>query len=293
MTQPGLASELVQCTFVNGRTVFHSILSYNSHMSIPYYHVDAFTEELFAGNPAGVCILSVFPPDATMQKIAAENKHSETAFVAPRADGDFDLRWFTPEVEDDLCGHATLASAFVLALRGQEAWPVRFHTCSGVLTVACGQDGLEMDFPSRPARPCDPPAELLRALGLMEAEIMKSRDYLVIVDRAELVRTLSPDIRALAKIEIGIGGTIVTAPGQGGVDYVSRFFPPSIGIDEDPATGSIHCTLAPYWAGRLGKQTLRARQLSARGGDFRCEVAGTRVKIAGKARLYLQGALEL
>jgi len=139
MTQPGLASELVQCTFVNGRTVFHSILSYNSHMSIPYYHVDAFTEELFAGNPAGVCILSVFPPDATMQKIAAENKHSETAFVAPRADGDFDLRWFTPEVEDDLCGHATLASAFVLALRGQEAWPVRFHTCSGVLTVACGK----------------------------------------------------------------------------------------------------------------------------------------------------------
>src|SRR5438552_17663159 len=110
MTQPGLASELVQCTFVNGRTVFHSILSYNSHMSISYYHVDAFTEELFAGNPAGVCILSVFPPDATMQKIAAENKHSETAFVAPRADGDFDLRWFTPEVEDDLCGHATLAS---------------------------------------------------------------------------------------------------------------------------------------------------------------------------------------
>src|SRR5438552_18911589 len=166
MTQPGLASELVQCTFVNGRTVFHSILSYSSHMSIAYYHVDAFTEELFAGKPAGVCILSVFPPDATMQKIAAENKHSETAFVAPRADGDFDLRWFTPEVEDDLCGHATLASAYVLTLLKHTAWPVRFHTRSGVLTVTREQDGFELDFPARPPQPCATPVELLPALGL-------------------------------------------------------------------------------------------------------------------------------
>src|SRR6059058_755483 len=183
MTQPGLASELVQCTFVNGRTVFHSILSYNSHMSIPYYHVDAFTEELFAGNPAGVCILSVFPPDATMQKIAAVNKHSETAFVAPRADGDFDLRWFTPEVEDDLCGHATLAAAYVLTLRGHAGWPVQFHTCSGMLGVARNGSEFEMDFPARPPHPCKSPEGLLQALGLRKAEVMKSeRDYLVIVD---------------------------------------------------------------------------------------------------------------
>lgn len=196
-------------------------------MPIPYYHVDSFTAELFAGNPAGVCMLSAFPAESTMQKIAAENRHSETAFVVPLADGDFDLRWFTPEVEDDLCGHATLASAYVVA------------------------------------------------------------------DDARQVRALSPDLPALAKLNMGIGGTIVTAPGEADVDYVCRFFPPSVGIDEDPATGSIQCTLAPYWAERLGKQTLRVQQLSARGGSMRCEMIGDRVKIAGKARLYLQGTIEL
>jgi PhzF family phenazine biosynthesis protein len=262
-------------------------------MPIPYYHVDSFTDKLFAGNPAGVCILSAFLADKTMQKIAAENKHSETAFVVPRIDGDFDLRWFTPEVEDDLCGHATLASAFVLALRGHRVWPVRFHTCSGVLTVACDQESFEMDFPARPPQPCEPPVELLPALGLKSAQVMRARDYLVVVDSAEQVRALSPDIRALAGLDIGIGGTIVSAPGEMDVDYVSRFFCPAVGIDEDPATGSINCTLAPYWAGRLGKRTLHAQQLSARGGEMRCEIAGDRVKIAGKARLYLQGALEL
>jgi predicted PhzF superfamily epimerase YddE/YHI9 len=262
-------------------------------MPVPYYHVDVFTGELFAGNPAGVCILPRFLPDQTMQKIAAENRHSETAFVVPRADGEFDLRWFTPTVEDDLCGHATLASAFVLGLRGRDEWPVRFHTCSGILTVARDQGRWEMDFPARPARPCDPPTELLPALGLKTALVMKARDYLVVVDRAEQVRALSPDIRALAKIEMGTGGAIVTAPGEGEADYVLRFFPPSVGIDEDPATGSVHCTLVPYWAERLGKQTLRAQQLSARGGEFRCQMDGDRVKIAGRARLYLQGTLEI
>jgi len=262
-------------------------------MSIPYYHVDSFTAELFAGNPAGVCILTAFLPNEAMQKIAAENRHSETAFVVPRADGDFDLRWFTPEVEDDLCGHATLASAYVLAIRGQRAWPVRFHTCSGVLTVTRVKDAFEMDFPIWPPKPCVPPLDLLPALGLKTAHVMKARDYLVVVDRAEQVRALAPDIRALARVDIGIGGAIVTAPGEGDIDYVSRFFPPSVGIDEDPATGSIHCTLVPYWAERLGKNSLRAKQLSARGGEFQCELAGERVKIAGKARLYLQGTLEL
>jgi PhzF family phenazine biosynthesis protein len=263
-------------------------------MSIPYYHVDAFTGKLFAGNLAGVCILPAFPTDQIMQKIAAENRHSQTAFVVQRADGDFDLRWFTPEVEDDLCGHATLASACVLALRAHGVWPVRFHTRSGVLAVARDGDGFQMDFPAWPPQPCDMPAELLPALGLQGTQVvMKARDYLVVVDRAEQVRTLSPDFGALAKLDIGIGGTIVTAPGEGNVDYVSRFFCPAVGINEDPATGSINCTLVPYWAERLGKRMLQAQQLSTRGGEFRCELGGDRVRIAGKARLYLQGTLEL
>ncbi len=266
-------------------------------MAIPYYHVDAFTGELFAGNPAGVCILSAFLADSIMQKIAAENRHSETAFVVPRADGDFDLRWFTPTVEDDLCGHATLASAYVLALRKHNVWPVRFHTRAGMLTVAQGtdqdKDGFEMDFPARPPQPCETPVGLLPALGLKAALVMKSRDYLVVVDQAEQVRALSPDIAALARLDIVNSGTIVTAPGEGDVDYVCRLFAPAEGIDEDPATGSIHCTLAPYWAGRLGKNTLRAQQLSHRGGYMQCTIGGDRVKIAGRARLYLHGTLEL
>jgi PhzF family phenazine biosynthesis protein len=261
-------------------------------MAIPYYHVDAFTGEIFAGNPAGVCILSAFLADSIMQKIAAENRHSETAFVVPRADGDFDLRWFTPKVEDDLCGHATLASAYVLALRKHNLWPVRFHTRSGMLTVAQAQDGFEMDFPAMPPQPCETPAGLLPALGLKAALVMKSRDYLVVVDHAEQVRALSPDIAALAQLDAG-SGTMVTAPGEGKVDYVCRMFLPSAGIDEDPATGSIHCTLAPYWAGRLGKDTFRAQQLSARGASMQCKIGGDRVRIAGRARLYLHGTLEL
>lgn len=262
-------------------------------MSIPYYHVDAFTEELFGGNPAGVCILSAFPSDRTMQKIAAENRHSETAFVVRRPDGDFDLRWFTPLVEDDLCGHATLASAYVLALRNHGSWPVRFHTLSGVLTVARQGDVFEMDFPAWPAQPCDPPEQLLPALGVRSALVMKTRDYLVVLDDAEQVHALSPDISALAQIEMGIGGTIVTAPGSGDIDYVVRFFPPSVGIEEDPATGSINCTLAPYWSGRLDKRRMRVRQLSARGGDLWIEYADDRVKIGGHARLYLRGEIEI
>jgi PhzF family phenazine biosynthesis protein len=262
-------------------------------MAVPYYHVDSFTGELFAGNPAGVCVLSAFLADSIMQKIAIENRHSNTAFVVPRADGDFDLRWFTPKIEDGLCGHATLASAYVLALRKHGAWPVRFHTRSGVLTVAQNGDSFEMDFPAMPAQPCEVPVGLLPVLGLKSAHVTKSRDYLVVVDRAEQVRTLSPNIAALAKLDIGLAGAIVTAPGAGDVDYVCRFFAPSLGIDEDPATGSIHCTLAPYWAARLGKDALRAQQLSARGGSMQSTICGDRVKIAGAARLYLQGTLEV
>ncbi len=268
-------------------------------MAIPYYHVDAFTGELFAGNPAGVCILSAFLADGLMQKIAAENRHSETAFVVARADGDFDLRWFTPEVEDDLCGHATLASAYVLALRGHGEWPVQFHTCSGVLTVVQKEDGFEMDFPARPPQSCKVPAGLLPALGLEAALVMKSRDYMVVVESVEQVRGLAPDFAALAKVDVGNGGGAivtaagVTAEGGGEVDYVCRMFVPAVGINEDPATGSIHCTLGPYWGGRLGKTSLRARQLSVRGGSMQCSVEGDRVKIAGRARLYLQGMIEV
>jgi PhzF family phenazine biosynthesis protein len=262
-------------------------------MAIPYYHVDAFTGDLFAGNPAGVCILSVPLADSIMQKIAAENRHSETAFVVLRADGDFDLRWFTPTVEDDLCGHATLASAYVLALRKHNVWPVRFHTRGGILTVAQNdKDSFVMDFPAMPPQPCETPEGLLPALGLKAALVVKSRDYLVVVDQAEQVRRLSTDIAALAKLDAG-RGTIVTAPGEDDIDYVCRMFLPSAGIDEDPATGSIHCILAPYWAGRLGKNTFRAQQLSPRGGSAQSTIAGDRVKITGRARLYLHGTLEL
>jgi PhzF family phenazine biosynthesis protein len=238
-------------------------------------------------------MLSAFPADGVMLKIAAENRHSETAYVVPRADGDFDLRWFTPVVEVDLCGHATLASAYVLALRKHTEWPVRFHTRSGILTVAQNQDSFEMDFPARPPQPCETPAGLLPALGLKTALVMKSRDYLVVVEKSDQVRALSPDFEALAKLDVGVGGTIVTAPGDGDVDYVCRLFAPALGINEDPATGSIHCTLAPYWGRRLGKETLRAQQLSDRGGRMQCTIRGDRVKVSGRARLYLHGTLEL
>lgn len=263
-------------------------------MKIPYYHVDAFTGELFGGNPAGVCILSAFLSDTMMQEIAAENRHSETAFVVHRDDANFDLRWFTPKVEDDLCGHATLAAAYVLALRNHHVWPVYFHTRSGVLAVDRDADNYQLEFPTRPPHRCDEPIGLLAALGLTSAKVMRStRDYLVIVENTELLRALSPDISALARIDMGIGGTIVTAPGYDNIDYVCRFFPPSVGIDEDPATGSIQCTLAPYWADKLSKRSLNVAQLSTRGAFMQCDVDGGRVKIAGHARLYLHGTIEL
>ena len=263
-------------------------------MRIPYYHVDSFAETLFSGNPAGVCICSEFPTDAIMRRVAAENRHSETAFLVPRGDGDFDLRWFTPMFEDDLCGHATLAAAFVLSRRNHRDWPLRFHTRSGVLTVAREQDGFALDFPARPPAPCETPQGLLPALGLKRAEVMRSiRDYLVIVEHAEQVQALSPDIPALLRLDLGNSGVIVTAPGSGDADYVCRLFAPSAGIDEDPATGSIQCTLGPYWSSRLGRTRLRVRQLSPRGARMECAVEGDRVKIVGKALLYLQGEIEL
>ncbi len=230
-----------------------------------------------------------------MQKIAAENRHSETAFVVPRADSNFDLRWFTPVLEDDLCGHATLAAAYALSLRGHDSWPVRFHTVSGLLMVNRDQERFEMDFPSRPAVSCEVPSGLLPALGLEGAEVMRDpRDFLIVVDHAEIVKNLKPDIAALAKTDMGrSGGAIITAIGENDVDYVCRFFAPSEGIDEDPATGSIQCTLVPYWAERTGRQTFRVQQLSSRGARMFCTLAGDRVKIAGEAKLYLQGTINI
>ena len=263
-------------------------------MPLPYYHIDSFTTETFAGNPAGVCILPAFPADPLMQKIAAENRHSETAFVVPRPDGDFDLRWFTPQVEEELCGHATLASAFVLALRSHNAWPVRFHTMSGILTVRRDGAAFEMDFPARPPLSCEPPPHLFQSLGLEVAAIWNSpRDYLIAVADPAIVRNLNPDFALLATIPMGVGGVIVTAPGSAPADYVCRFFAPGIGIPEDPATGSIHCTLAPFWAERLGKQTFEAHQLSPRGARMKAALAGDRIKISGEARLYMSGTIHL
>jgi len=263
-------------------------------MTIPYYHVDSFTGELFAGNPAGVCIIPEFPADSLMQKIAAENRHSETSFVVARPDGDFNLRWFTPLVEDDLCGHATLAAAYALALHGHANWPVRFHTMSGLLIVDRDGNRFVMDFPARPPMPCEPPVELLPALGLENVLVLRSsRDYLIVVENEAIVRDLRPDIDALAKIPMGLGGFIVTAPSTAPIDFVCRFFVPSIGIPEDPATGSIHCTLAPFWAERLGKESFEARQLSPRGARIGSAIAGDRVKISGEARLYLSGTIHL
>ena len=263
-------------------------------MKLPIYQVDAFAESVFKGNPAALCPLERWLPDATMQSIAAENNLAETAFFVPRAgaEAEYDLRWFTPEIEMDLCGHATLASAFivftVLAL-AQRA--VTFHTRSGPLTVKRDGERLKMDFPSRPPVPCEAPAGLTEALGGAPREVLKSRDLLAVFETEAEVRALKPAfdrIRAL-----GVHAVIVTAPGSGEVDFVSRFFAPSVGVPEDPVTGSAHCTLIPYWAKRLGKPTLHARQVSARGGDLWCEDLGERVTMAGRAVKYLEGTIEV
>jgi PhzF family phenazine biosynthesis protein len=259
-------------------------------MKIPYFHVDAFTRRVFAGNPAGVCLLGSWPEDSLLQSIAAENNLPETAFVVPDGPA-FALRWFTPRLEIDLCGHATLAAAFVLYLTGRAAGgPIRFTSRSGSLTVAKREDLLLMDFPARPAVPCPAPADLLHGLGAVPREVYKARDYLAVFAREEEVTALVPDFAALARLDsLGI---IATAPGRE-VDFVSRFFAPGAGIPEDPVTGSSHCTLIPYWAGRTGKERLAARQLSPRGGELSCENKGDRVLIGGHAVLYQAATLDL
>jgi predicted PhzF superfamily epimerase YddE/YHI9 len=259
-------------------------------MKIPYFEVDAFSSKQFGGNPAGVCLLERWLPDAVMQAIAAENNFSETAFLVPRG-ADFDLRWFTPAVEIDLAGHPTLASAFVLFNEGKVAGErVCFHPRSGELAVTRKGDVLEMDFPSRPAVPCAVPEALVRGLGKKPDAVFKARDYLAVFPTETGVCSLQPDFEALRTLDTL--GIIATAPGND-CDFVSRFFAPAAGINEDPVTGSAHCTLIPYWSQRLGKTKLFARQISKRGGELFCEQTGDRVRIGGKAVLYLRGEIEL
>ncbi|HYC13572.1 MAG TPA: PhzF family phenazine biosynthesis protein [Stellaceae bacterium] len=262
-------------------------------MRLPLYQIDAFTARRFGGNPAAVVPLAEWLPDATLQAIAAENNLSETAFLR-REGEDYALRWFTPTVEVDLCGHATLASAFAVFRflePGRER--VRFRTLkAGTLTVARQGELLAMDFPSRPPRPCALPAGLVAALRKAPATVLAARDLLAVYAREEDVADLAPDTAALAALD-GHYAVIVTAPGTGEIDFVSRFFAPRQGIPEDPVTGSAHCTLIPYWAERLGRTALTARQISARVGDLRCELQGERVSIAGACALYLEGTITL
>lgn len=259
-------------------------------MKIPYYEIAAFTSKPFAGNPAGVCLLPAWLSDATLRNIAAENNLAETAFLVPRG-GDYDLRWFTPAVEIDLCGHATLASAFVLFTEaGFNGDAIRFHSKSGLLEVSQAGQALELDFPSRPPQPCARPDPLVRGLGKTPVHVLKSRDYLAVFESEAEVRGLKPDFTTLATLDAL--GIIVTAPG-GDCDFVSRFFAPGAGVPEDPVTGSAHCTLIPYWAGRLGQTRLFARQVSSRGGELFCQQVGERVRIGGQCVLYLRGQIEL
>ncbi len=261
-------------------------------MGIPLYQVDAFADEPFAGNPAAVCLLERERDADWMQKVAREMNLSETAFLAPRDDG-HDLRWFTPAVEVDLCGHATLASAHVLWETGRLApqAAARFHTRSGPLACRRGAEWIEMDFPAKPESPAPTPPGLLPALGAAALYVGRNVfDYLVVVDGEEVVRGLRPDLPSLGKLPVR--GVIVTARAESaGYDFVSRFFAPASGVPEDPVTGSAHCALGPFWAKRLGKDTLVGRQLSARGGTVRVRVDGERVFLGGKAVTVLKGEL--
>jgi PhzF family phenazine biosynthesis protein len=260
--------------------------------SLPLYHVDAFADRPFSGNPAAVCLLPSPREGAWMQQVAAEMNLSETAFLLARADG-FELRWFTPAVEVDLCGHATLASAHVLweTERLASHHPVRFHTRSGVLTCQRTGGRIEMDFPSTPAIAQPGPAELSTALGATPRWVGKTRfDYLAELESEAAIRSLKPDFSRIAAL--GGRGFIVTARASStGFDFVSRFFAPATGVNEDPVTGSAHCCLAPYWAERLGKEELTGYQASPRGGVVGVRVVGDRVRLRGNAVTVLRSEL--
>lgn len=259
-------------------------------MNIPIYQADAFTGTLFGGNPAAVCPLTEWLPDATMQKIAAENNLAETAFFVPNDKG-YLLRWFTPEYEIDLCGHATLATAHILFTQlGYAGNAIHFDTVkAGVLTVTKNGDKYTLDFPSRPPEAAEIPASLVEALGLPAPKaFLRSRDFMLVYDDEDTILNCKPDFAALGKFDVV--GIIITSPGKE-VDFVSRFFAPSAGIPEDPVTGSAHCNLIPYWAGKLGKNELHAYQQSARKGELWCELKGDRVLMSGKVVTYLKGEI--
>jgi PhzF family phenazine biosynthesis protein len=264
-------------------------------MKLPLWQVDAFTSRLFGGNPAAVVLLEAELPADVMQAIAAENNVAETAFavVAGAPGAPIPLRWFSPTIEIDLCGHATLGTAHVLwTHRGATDRTLSFTTLSGVLHVTRNQDLLELDFPARPGTPAPVPDALVEALGAAPRELHVARDLLAVFGSEAEVRALRPDFARIAALDTF--GVCVTAPADSdGVDFVSRFFVPQAGIDEDPATGSTHCTLTPYWAARLGKPVLSARQLSARGGEFTCTARGERVGVAGRVVDYLAGTIEV
>jgi PhzF family phenazine biosynthesis protein len=261
--------------------------------TLPLYQVDAFTDRPFAGNPAAVCPLEAPIPEALMQDIAAENNLSETAFFHPQGDA-FSLRWFTPTTEVDLCGHATLASAFVLMTELEPArTEVTFRTRSGLLGVRRRDAELVLDFPAYPPAPADAEtaARVADALRVQPREVLRARSLFAVLDDAAAIRAFAPDFGALSRLPTALGITATGADEARPVDFVSRYFAPSFGVNEDPVTGSAHCTLAPYWAARLGKSVLRARQVSRRGGELSCAIAGDRVQIGGKARLVITGAL--
>lgn len=258
-------------------------------MKLTLYQVDAFADKLFSGNPAAVIPLGQWIDDVLMQKIAMENNLAETVFFVKKGN-DFDIRWFTPELEINLCGHATLASAYVLYnILGYDQPGITFHSKSGPLHISRNGEMIHLDFPSwKPERIDDYPAALLESLGNPEiAGIYKNRDYLVELNNEEAVRNCSPDFSLMKKA----GGLVmITAPGKQ-VDFVSRFFAPTAGIDEDPVTGSAHSQLIPFWSYKLGKEKMRAKQLSKRGGDLYCEQKGDRVVIGGQCVFYMKGEI--
>lgn len=255
-------------------------------MKLPIYQIDAFADSVFQGNPAAVCLLEAWLPDSVLQAIAEENNLSETAFFA-EVDGHYHLRWFTPTREVELCGHATLAAAHVLfAGSCGDLSEITFQSRSGPLRVLRKDDLLTLDFPIQVGVACKTPRLLIEALGATPCDCYRAMDYMAVFDSEEAIAVMAPDFLRLR--ELDLRGVIVTAPGTDS-DFVSRFFAPNYGIDEDPVTGSAHCTLAPYWAKRLGKQSLTARQLSRRKGHLSCRVEGDRVFISGRAKVYLEG----
>src|SRR5436305_7557186 len=256
------------------------------------FHIDAFTTRPFAGNPAAVMLMDRFPEDTVLQKIAAENNLSETAFLVPEG-GDYRLRWFTPTTEVPLCGHATLASAAVVMERLEpERSTVVFHSASGPLTVNRTKTGYVLDFPIRTSEQISTPPALAEALRIDPIEVFRNEfNYLALFESGEVLRALVPDMAALAQLDRP--GVIVTAPGEGTYDFVSRYFAPHKGIPEDPVTGAAHCMLAPYWAERLGKTALHAFQASPRGGEIICRLLGDRVELEGACVFYLEGEVEI